>query len=221
MLRDSPGKRVHGLGGELVALHVRRRHRHRAAGANAQYCRERAKVVGYEVMRGILFLGALALACSAEADNGGPGRAPTVSPSSTVEPEPICRGVDEECADSPDSCCSGTACIHDLSMPMYGKCAAQCTQHSTCASGCCTELENAAFRACAPEPYCACVDDGFDCSAPGAKCCGDSVCVRSELTVSISCAARCKGNIDCKSACCAPLDGAPETLVCSPPEFCR
>jgi hypothetical protein len=66
---------------------------------------------------------------------------------SPLSPVGSCSGAGATCAGSA-VCCLGFTCVTTNG----GSCAASCTQDSQCASGCCTQLSNAAESVCGPCP---------------------------------------------------------------------
>lgn len=165
-----------------------------------------------------------------EPDAGSPVAAPTATatasasasaaPNTSQPAAPACSPLTERC-DETRPCCPGHLCARDV-QTQINICYLLCTKGSDCNSGCCEPLkDNPTQGVCAPASYCA--DNGAECRSAGqacstaAPCCADSVCTISGGTA--TCAAKCTGNAQCQSFCCAPLNNTGE-LVCSPPQFC-
>ena len=106
------------------------------------------------------------------------------------------------------ACCEGGVCV-------LGVCAARCSTHQDCASGCCL-AHDANLAACFDASACAtptaCTPPGADCSALG--CCEGAPCVNNV------CAADCTQPADCASACCIALT-ADASPTCALARLCQ
>lgn len=113
-----------------------------------------------------------------------------------------CLEAGDACSNDPTDCCVGTTCVNDARMPNAGTCAALCTGHSECNSGCCVQLNNVNAAVCAPAQYCAPPPS----VCPGAPCVANSDCCIGFLCVQdVGCSAQCSHSSECVSNCCSVL----------------
>lgn len=155
------------------------------------------------------------IACSSSR-GGGSTDDELGSGGSSSGPEPgACVQSLDACSKNGDCCGFASGQNFCVDVGAGALCAISCSSGSECKSGCCAALEGGG-SVCAPESYCSsCVDDGSTCSKNG-DCCGfpsgESLCVDGR------CSATCSYGYECKSGCCATLEGGGG--ACGPAYYC-
>lgn len=132
-----------------------------------------------------------------------------------------CVADGQKCADNP--CCSGdkARCLKLTGTPDF-LCYPRCSEHSQCASGCCSNRADPEGGFCVEATRCTsnadggsggdagsvsdasmsmCRIDGASCGA-GTSCCTGLSCVTRPGVQGSTCMPRCNGPADCASGCC-------------------
>src|SRR5690606_7135757 len=66
----------------------------------------------------------------------------------------VCRAPGEYCSeDEAERCCADSTCVVDSQAALV-VCAAHCSDHLECQSGCCAALRNSEQAVCSPAQYC-------------------------------------------------------------------
>jgi hypothetical protein len=160
-----------------------------------------------------------------------------------------CKSTDNPCQQN-DECCgydAGQSTCIEPPLSSTSLCAAICNKNADCSTGCCHALPIAAKGVCVPpEQSCLFASPGTDptsldqlfgipgsdCAHPGESCAGNDDCCGYSGTprlsacmdvkgVGLSCAATCKSSMDCKSGCCVPIWGTPDSLCLPYDTYCN